>query len=485
MIKIKTTVPKRGFHLSIVIALVSSLISFVATPAMAAPYDGTSGDVSCTTGFFTITSNVVTSHTGCADSAVIPEGVTAIGDQAFYRGAAATLTSVTLPSTLVDIGQFAFWTVPLTSITIPGKVTRIQARAFADSQSLTNITFLNGTATTLSIGYAFYNARFTSITLPPRLTSLRLNAFDINPNIQRINFLGTEPSVTGNFSSILNSPTVYANSSAGFSASGTPVKWKGLNFISVDPPAFSYASSPQTASAGTPITTATVTSTGGTITSYSINPAITNTPGLTFDTTTGAIAGTPTQVAASTTYTVTATGTLGATSTSTYAITVNTAPGAQTITFPDLSPITLGGAAPTATATASSNLTVAFTSATTAVCTVTGTTITVLTTGTCTINANQAGNALFLAATQVQKSFLISPVPVVDDGAALAAAAAKRAAEQKELTEILALIPKIGELTLSLGETTKSLYSTKCVKGKSTKFVKKGAKCPKGFVKRK
>ena len=69
--------------------------------------------------------------------------------------------------------------------------------------------------------------------------------------------------------------------------------------------------------------------------------------------------------------------------------------------------------------------------------------------------------------------------------AAANAEAARKAKEQKELMEILALIPSIGELTLSLGETTKSLYSTKCVKGKSTKFVKKGAKCPKGFVKRK
>ena len=51
--------------------------------------------------------------------------------------------------------------------------------------------------------------------------------------------------------------------------------------------------------------------------------------------------------------------------------------------------------------------------------------------------------------------------------------------------EILALIPSIGELTLSLGETTQSLYSTKCVKGKTTKYVKSGAKCPKGYVKKK
>jgi 4-hydroxyphenylpyruvate dioxygenase-like putative hemolysin len=77
---------------------------------------------------------------------------------------------------------------------------------------------------------------------------------------------------------------------------------------------------------------------------------------------------------------------------------------------------------------------------------------------------------------------------VADNSAAQAAAqaeAARKAREQQELIEILALIPKIGELTLSLGETTKSLYSTKCVKGKTTKYVKYGVKCPKGFAKKK
>lgn len=67
---------------------------------------------------------------------------------------------------------------------------------------------------------------------------------------------------------------------------------------------------------------------------------------------------------------------------------------------------------------------------------------------------------------------------------AAAAQAARLAREQQELINILTLIPKLGELSLSLGETTKSLYSTKCVKGKTTKFVKKGAKCPKGFVRK-
>ena len=82
--------------------------------------------------------------------------------------------------------------------------------------------------------------------------------------------------------------------------------------------------------------------------------------------------------------------------------------GNQTITFAaistkrfDLSPLALS-------ATASSGLTVAFTSATTSICTVSGTTVTFVTVGTCTINANQAGNTNWNAATQVQRSFTIS-----------------------------------------------------------------------------
>ena len=79
-----------------------------------------------------------------------------------------------------------------------------------------------------------------------------------------------------------------------------------------------------------------------------------------------------------------------------------------------------------------------------------------------------------------------SPAETAAEAARVAAAAdaAKKAKEQKELMEILALIPSIGQLTLSLGETTQSLYSTKCVKGKTTKYVKYGAKCPKGYVKK-
>ena len=68
-------------------------------------------------------------------------------------------------------------------------------------------------------------------------------------------------------------------------------------------PAFTYASNPVTYTKGTAITSNTVTSTGGTITSFSVSPALP--AGLSLNTSTGAVTGNPTTVTATATYTVT------------------------------------------------------------------------------------------------------------------------------------------------------------------------------------
>jgi hypothetical protein len=82
----------------------------------------------------------------------------------------------------------------------------------------------------------------------------------------------------------------------------------------------------------------------------------------------------------------------------------------QTITFTSTAPATAknGGATYTVSATASSGLTVTFSSATPGVCTVATATVTFVGAGTCTINADQAGNAAYNPAPQVQQSFLVA-----------------------------------------------------------------------------
>jgi hypothetical protein len=67
--------------------------------------------------------------------------------------------------------------------------------------------------------------------------------------------------------------------------------------------------------------------------------------------------------------------------------------------------MTVGGSTQTVAPTASSSLTVTLTSTTTGICTVTGFVITAVASGTCSITARQAGNANFVAATDVIRTF--------------------------------------------------------------------------------
>jgi hypothetical protein len=81
---------------------------------------------------------------------------------------------------------------------------------------------------------------------------------------------------------------------------------------------------------------------------------------------------------------------------------------AQTITFATIPTKTYGEAPFTVSATASSGLTVSFASTTPLVCTVSDTTVTLVAAGTCTIEASQAGNADYTAATTVSRSFKVN-----------------------------------------------------------------------------
>jgi hypothetical protein len=65
-------------------------------------------------------------------------------------------------------------------------------------------------------------------------------------------------------------------------------------------------------------------------------------------------------------------------------------------------------------------------------------------------------------------------------------AAAAKQKQDKELKEILSLVPSIAGLSQSIAGLGNSLLlPKKCVKGKLVKNVKAGAKCPKGYKARK
>jgi len=115
----------------------------------------------------------------------IPDGVTSIGDEAFYF--CPSLTSVTIPNSVTSIGDSAFeYCSGLTSVTIPNNVTSIGASVFH---------FCTG---------------LTSVIIPNSVTSIGNDAFLVCSNLSSVHFLGNAP-VMGSY--------VFRSAGSGFTVS--------------------------------------------------------------------------------------------------------------------------------------------------------------------------------------------------------------------------------------------------------------------------
>ena len=85
---------------------------------------------------FVIENGVLRDYKGPGGDVTIPEGVTKIGNWAFYD--CTGLTSVTIPAGVTEIGWGAFYgCAKLTSVTIPEGVTEIERSAFDGCKKLT------------------------------------------------------------------------------------------------------------------------------------------------------------------------------------------------------------------------------------------------------------------------------------------------------------------------------------------------------------
>ncbi|GAB6392021.1 MAG: leucine-rich repeat protein [Treponematales bacterium] len=108
------------------------------------------------------------------DSVVIPNGITSIGDQAFFLN---ELTSVVIPNSVTSIGDQAFERNQLTSVVIPSSITSIGEQAFSRNR-LTSVV-IPSSVTSIGEGAFSYN-KLTSVVIPNSVTSIGERAFSLN-----------------------------------------------------------------------------------------------------------------------------------------------------------------------------------------------------------------------------------------------------------------------------------------------------------------
>ncbi len=122
----------------------------------------------------------------------IPEGVTKIREEAFWR--CSSLTEIKIPDSVTEIGDMAFYHCSsLTEVNIPDGVNKIEDAIFASCYSLTKINIPDSVT---EIGRLTFSNCFslTKINIPDGVTKIGKNAFDFCLSLTTIDVSSNNPS---------------------------------------------------------------------------------------------------------------------------------------------------------------------------------------------------------------------------------------------------------------------------------------------------
>ena len=160
-------------------------------------------------------------YSSSINSVIIDNGVTSIGNNAFWN--CSNLTSIVIPNSVTSIGEGAFWScINLTSIKIPNRVTSIGVMAFGYCYSLTSIEIPNS-ITNIERATFYACVGLTSITIPNSVTSIEEEAFLSCHYLPSITIPNSVTSIGKNAFSMVNN-IVYSGS-----ATGSPWGAKSIN----------------------------------------------------------------------------------------------------------------------------------------------------------------------------------------------------------------------------------------------------------------
>ena len=250
---------------------------------------------------------------------IIDDGITHIGDYAFYECAAAELS---LPKSIVSIGNSAFYGCGINELALPENTSFVDRFAFAENHFLTKISM--STKMNVLSGYTFRGCdKLTEIVIPENIERIEEDVFSNCDALSSVTIENPQCIIFESESVFFSGKTAKNGAIKGYSKSTAEeyAKKYKITFIALDSPTTTTSTTQTTKPRTTTTTTSTATSSSTTTTTTT---STTTTTTSTTTTTTATTTTTTTSTTSTTTATTTTTTTSTAAETTSTAVTTTT-----------------------------------------------------------------------------------------------------------------------------------------------------------------